>query len=119
MIQYINNLLTRAWKGNFESGWDLWVAVTEDWTAAPQKHKFDNELPQGSQPPISAEDFSSSPWTGKTVQECAQWLQGVGPEVGLNKGYFMVMDEFSKKDDTVLACRIVISAGEEGEGEGN
>lgn len=49
--------------------------------------------------------------------ECAQWLQGVGSEVGLNKEYFTVIDEFSKNDDTVLVCRIVFSAEADGGGE--
>lgn len=43
----------------------------------------------------------------------------MGPEVGLNKEYFTVMDEFSKKDDTVLACWIDnLAAGGGGGGEG-
>lgn len=92
--------------------------MTKDHTAAPQKHQFDNELPQGTQAPISAKDFASSPWIGGTVRECALWLQGAGPEVGLNREYFTVMDGFSREDDTVLACRIVGLGGGEGGGEG-
>jgi len=108
MLQYMNETLTRAWKGAYEGGWDLWVA-TDNYNDAP-KHRDDNELPVGSEPPISS-DYHS-PFIGKTLEECAKWLQGAPDDVALHKTYFTALDEHSKEDDTVMMCRIVESKGE-------
>ena len=93
----------RAWKGNFEAAWELWVA-TDNYDDAPQ-NRDDNELPEGSQAPISP-NFTS-PFAGKTLEDCAKWLQQAPSEVAVNKKYFNAMDEHSQEDDTVLVCRIV------------
>lgn len=38
--------------------------------------------------------------------------------MGLNTKYFTAMDDYTKEDDTILACRIVQGGGGEGGGEG-
>lgn len=68
------------------------------------KTRNDNELPTGTEAPIP-EGFSS-PWTGKSSEECALWLQQAPANVAVHQDYFTVMNEFSKEDDTVLVCRV-------------
>lgn len=46
------------------------------------------------------------PWTGKTVEDCAKWLQNVGDrEFRVDRQCFAVVDEYSKKEGTLLVCR--------------
>jgi hypothetical protein len=79
----------------------------------PEVHK-----PQpagGTQPPLPAS--YSSPWIGKTVEDCAKWLQEMPRfqstnekkyvvDTGVNDETFLVLNEFSKEEDSVLVCRI-------------
>jgi hypothetical protein len=58
----------------------------------------------GTEPPIP--ESYESPWLGKTVEECARWLQAAPDDIASNKKHFAAMNEFSKEDDTVLLCRI-------------
>jgi len=106
-IQYINDTLTRAWKGDMEAAWELYLA-TDDYDDAPKK-RTDNQLSEGTKAPVST-DFKS-PFIGKALEECAKWLQRAPEERELNREYFTALDEHSKEDDTVLLCRIVDSDG--------
>ncbi|EON68582.1 hypothetical protein W97_07840 [Coniosporium apollinis CBS 100218] len=104
-VDYINDSLTRAWKGDFEAAWELYLA-TDDYEDAPKK-RSDNELSEGTRAPIST-DFKF-PFIGKTLEDCAKWLQRAPDEVELNREYFTALGEHSKEDDTVMLCRIVDS----------
>ncbi len=101
--QYANDCLTRAWKGNYEAAWELYLA-TDDYNDAPKK-RDDNELSEGTRAPVAA-DFAF-PFVGKTLEECAQWLQRTPEDVELNRQYFAALTQHSREDDTVLLCRIV------------
>lgn len=72
------------------------------------KNRDDNELPEGSRAPIS-QGFTS-PFAGKTLRDCAQWLQQAPSEVAVHKEYFTAIDGYSKEDGTMMACRIVESS---------
>lgn len=109
-FQYINDSLTRAWKGDYEAAWELYVA-TDDYEDAPKK-RSDNELSEGTHAPIST--GFRSPFVGKTLEECARWLQRGPDEVELNRQYFTALEEHSKEDDTVLLCRTVESDDDSG-----
>lgn len=84
--------------------------------APSQREKPDKE---GIEPPLPAE--WSSLWIGKSVEDCAKWLQQMhtcnGPEYYLHtnvrRDYFAAMDKFSKEDDTILVCRVVKTGDEE------
>jgi hypothetical protein len=58
----------------------------------------------GTVPPIPKTYMS--PWYGKTVEECAKWLQAAPNDVAPEKTHFAAMNNFSKEDDTVLLCRV-------------
>jgi len=58
----------------------------------------------GTVPPIP--ESYVSPWYGKTVEDCAKWLQAAPDEVVSDKRHFAAMSEFSRDDDTVLLCRV-------------
>jgi hypothetical protein len=58
----------------------------------------------GTEPPIS--DSYKSPWYGKSVEDCAKWLQAAPDDVASDKRHFAAMNKYSKEDDTVLLCRI-------------
>lgn len=66
--------------------------------------------PEATQPPL--DDSFKSPWIGKTIEECAQWLQNAPSDSGVQREYFTAMDQFSKEDDTVLTCRVRNENGE-------
>ncbi|KAF2202270.1 hypothetical protein GQ43DRAFT_430919 [Delitschia confertaspora ATCC 74209] len=106
--KYINDALTRAWKGDNEGAWNLWLA-TDSYTDIP-KLRDDNEIAEGTKPPIP--DNFASPFAGKSVEECAKWLQHIPGDSAVNKEYFTVINEFSKEDDTVL----VVQVNKNGEG---
>lgn len=106
--------MTRAWKGNFKAGWDLWVA-TSNYDDVP-KNRNDNQLPEGTTAPIP-QNFTS-PFAGKTLNECAKWLQNAPSDVAIDKEYFTAIDEHSQEDDTVLVCR-VLKQGKNGDGDGD
>lgn len=107
-MQNINNGLRRAWEGNYRGGWQLWLA-TDSYDDIP-KARNDNELPTGTEPPIS--DTFTSPWVGKSLEDCAKWLQQAPADSAVHRDYFTAMNEFSKKDDTVLVCRVKSKDGD-------
>lgn len=94
--------MTRAWKGDWEAAWELWVA-TDNYDDAP-KVRNNNELAEGSKAPIS--ESYASPFVGKTLEDCAKWLQQAPSDVAIDKEYFTALVEHSKEEDTVMACRI-------------
>ncbi|KAI0134970.1 hypothetical protein F4814DRAFT_399545 [Daldinia grandis] len=97
---YLNDALTRAYKGNFEAAWEQYLVVGS-YEDAPKK--LENAYPEGTKAPIDA-DFRS-PFIGKTPEECALWLQNAPEDVALNHEYFLFMDQFSKEEDTIQICR--------------
>ncbi|KAK7413933.1 hypothetical protein QQX98_007201 [Neonectria punicea] len=102
-IDYLNGSLTRAYKGNYEAGWDLYVA-TDSYSDAPKR--LENQYPEGTKAPLENSDFRS-PFIGKSLESCAEWLKNAPDEVALNREYFTAVDQFSRADDTVLICRVV------------
>jgi hypothetical protein len=62
--------------------------------------------PEATVPPLN--DSFRSAWIGKTVEECAKWLQNMPEDSSVQREYFTAMDRFSRADDTVLTCRIWI-----------
>lgn len=64
---------------------------------------------QVTKPPVS--NSYISPWSGKTVEDCAKWLQGAPEDVASDKRHFAALNEFSKEDNTVLLCRIKDDGG--------
>ncbi|KAH8690414.1 hypothetical protein GQ44DRAFT_780427 [Phaeosphaeriaceae sp. PMI808] len=95
---YVNASLKHAFVGNFEMSYQLWVA-TGSYADMPKDHN------SGCTEPRIPSSFRS-PWIGKTVEDCAKWLQGAPEDTPVNKEYFTVMNEYSKEDNTVLVCRI-------------
>jgi hypothetical protein len=75
----------------------------------PPPQEVHKTPPKATEPPLPEE--YSSPWIGKTVEDCAEYLKMM-PRVrstdekdylvdtGVNDEYFLVMDEFSKEEDT-------------------
>ncbi|KAF2822870.1 hypothetical protein CC86DRAFT_372667 [Ophiobolus disseminans] len=116
--EFLDDCLQRAHDGDPTPGWSFWVASTSyaDMPAPPQTDKPDEE---GTEPPLP--DSWTSHWIGKTVEECAQWLQKQPTYEGekyyldssVRQGYFVAMDEWSKEDGTMLVCRV--SKKEDGE----
>ncbi|KAF2826407.1 hypothetical protein CC86DRAFT_370417 [Ophiobolus disseminans] len=104
----LNECLQRAYDGVWQS-WDIWVA-TISYTDMPPPQKPRQPPPPATQPPLP-KDYTS-PWVGKTVEECATWLQKAPIEDAVDTDNFLVMNEFSKDEDIILACRIV--KGEDG-----
>ncbi|KAL9618754.1 MAG: hypothetical protein Q9160_006548 [Pyrenula sp. 1 TL-2023] len=96
-LDYINDSLTRSWRGNEKAAWNLWLA-TNNYDEAPKER-----LAEGTQAPVSS---YTSPWAGKTLDECAHWLQDAGERVKLHRKFFAAMDQYSREDDTILICRI-------------
>ena len=103
MQQYLNSSLKLAHDWDTNATWDLWVATDsyEDMPKAPGERQ---PLLEGTKPPLS--DSYKSPWIGKTVEDCAEWLQNMPSDSGIQREYFTAMNQFSKEDDTVLTCRI-------------
>jgi hypothetical protein len=58
----------------------------------------------GTEPPIS--ESYQSPWYGKSVEDCAKWLQAAPNHVASDKTHFAAMNKYSNEDNTVLLCRI-------------
>jgi hypothetical protein len=77
----------------------------------PAPYEFNKPHEEGTQPPLP--EHWSSPWVGKSVEDCARWLQKMptyeGPQyyhhTSVDREYFVAMDEFSMEDDTIMACR--------------
>lgn len=124
--QYLEEALTRAYHGDNNSGFNFHVATTSyiDLPAPPEVHK--GPPSSGTRPPLPAS--WSSPWIGKTVEDCAKWLQNMPkynstPEkqylvdTAVNTNYFVMMNEFSVEEDIVFVCRVVKEGGEGGKGE--
>jgi hypothetical protein len=101
--QYLNRSLKLAHDLEANAHWDLWVATNsyEDMPKAPGERQ---PPPEATKPPLEAS--FKSPWTSKTVEDCAKWLQNAPSDSGVQREYFTAMDRFSREDDTVLACRI-------------
>jgi hypothetical protein len=64
-----------------------------------------------SRMPVESASDPLSPFIGKSPLECSQMLQRLckGPESNLIENYFIIMDETSIRDDTVL----LVSAGDD------
>jgi hypothetical protein len=101
-IQLVNAVLRRAWEGNFQVHWSLWIS-TDKYSEAPHERE-DNELSEGSTPPLQA---VPSEWLGKSVEDCAKWLREAPAEVALNKHYFAILNEHMKEENTVMLVRII------------
>jgi hypothetical protein len=101
--QYINRSLTVAHDRDASETWNLWVA-TNSYEDMPKATGERQSQPEATKPPV--EGSFTSPWLGKTVEECAKWLQDAPYDVAGQREYFAAMDRFSKEDDTVLACRV-------------
>ncbi|EMR71282.1 hypothetical protein UCREL1_1676 [Eutypa lata UCREL1] len=100
--EFLNDALTRAYKGNFEAAWEQYLA-TDNYQDAPRRVK--NAYPEGTKAPIPA-NFSS-PFVGKTLEDCAKWLQEAPDDVALNREYFTAVDNSSREDDTIQICRVI------------
>jgi hypothetical protein len=68
--------------------------------------------PEATKPPL--EGSFHSPWIGRTVEDCAKWLQNMPNDRGVQREYFTAMNQFSGEDDTVLTCRVRKNNGEVG-----
>lgn len=101
--QYLNRSLKLAHDWDANATWDLWVATAayEDMPKAPGERQ---PPPEATKPLL--DDSFKSPWVGKTVEDCAKWLQNAPNDSGVQREYFTAMNQFSKEDDTVLTCRI-------------
>ncbi|KAF2873265.1 hypothetical protein BDV95DRAFT_605828 [Massariosphaeria phaeospora] len=66
--EYINESLKRAFVGDFESNWWIWVATDCYRDIPPPGEVHKTHLP-ATKPPLPA--GYSSPWVGKTVEDCA------------------------------------------------
>ncbi|EAT90085.1 hypothetical protein SNOG_01873 [Parastagonospora nodorum SN15] len=108
----------RSWDAANEADWDLWLATNsyEDMPRDPpnRRQPDGSVLPaaHGTVPPISKSYVS--PWYGKTVEDCARWLQAAPDDVASDKQHFAAMNEYSREDDTVLLCRVKKTDGEAG-----
>ncbi|KAF2443356.1 hypothetical protein P171DRAFT_414795 [Karstenula rhodostoma CBS 690.94] len=102
-IEYLNRSLKLAHDWDANATWDLWVATNsyEDMPAAPGERQ---PPPEATKPPL--ENSFKSPWIGKTVEDCAVWLQNAPDNSGVEREYFTAMNRFSREDDTVLTCRV-------------
>ncbi|KAF1934760.1 hypothetical protein EJ02DRAFT_439666 [Clathrospora elynae] len=74
------------------------------------------QSPPASKPPIPS-DFKS-PWIDKTAEACAAFLHAMPREENayaepVNRFLFTALTEFSKEDDTVLMCRVVLEHEED------
>jgi hypothetical protein len=58
----------------------------------------------GTEPPIL--ESYKSPWYGKSVEECAKWLQAAPDDIASDKRHFAAKNQYSMEDNTVLLCRI-------------
>ncbi|KAI0381678.1 hypothetical protein F5Y04DRAFT_280758 [Hypomontagnella monticulosa] len=105
-VDYLSDALKRAYKGGFEAAWEQYL-VTGDYDDAPKK--LENTYPEGTEAPVASS--YQSPFIGKTVEDCAAWLQNAPDGVALNRDYFLVIDEFSKKSDSVQICRVLHTEG--------
>jgi hypothetical protein len=103
--------LKRAYDGDCQSGWSFWVA-TDSYDDMPAPDEYNKPNADGTKPPLL--ETWSSPWAGKTVEDCAEWLQKMpsveGPQyyhhTSVDRNYFLAMDEYSEGDDTILVCRV-------------
>lgn len=72
----------------------------------PRQTGYRQPPPEATRPPIT--DSFRSPWIGKTVEECAKWLQAAAENSVVVRDYFTAINEFSKEDNTVSTCRVRI-----------
>lgn len=74
----------------------------------PEPQKPRQPPPVATKPPLHL--GFKSPWVGKTVEDCAKWLQQAPTDEnnvpGVNTSNFVVMNEWSKDEDIAFACRI-------------
>ncbi|PVI00754.1 hypothetical protein DM02DRAFT_614113 [Periconia macrospinosa] len=101
--EYLNRSLTLAHDWDENARWDLWVA-TDSYEDLPKATGERQPPPEATKPPLP--DSFKSPWNGKTVEDCAKWLQNMPNDSVVQREYFTVMNQFSKEDDTILTCRI-------------
>ncbi|KAF2128259.1 hypothetical protein P153DRAFT_431952 [Dothidotthia symphoricarpi CBS 119687] len=106
--EYLNRSLQLAHEWD-NASWDLWVA-TDSYEDMPKVPGERGPLPEATKPPL--EDSFKSPWIGKTVEDCAKWLQNAPNNSAVLRDYFTAMDRYSKQDDTVLTCRVWVENDE-------
>ncbi|KAF1843216.1 uncharacterized protein K460DRAFT_341102 [Cucurbitaria berberidis CBS 394.84] len=107
--EYINKGLESAHGWDSMATWDLWVA-TDSYDDMPKQSGDRQPPPEATKPPLA--DSYKSPWVGKTIEECAKWLQAAPEDTAVLKDYFTAVNEFSKEDDTVLTCRVRVEDGD-------
>ncbi|KAH8701248.1 hypothetical protein GQ44DRAFT_632234 [Phaeosphaeriaceae sp. PMI808] len=101
-----NVILEHARSWDADAGWNLWL-TTESYEDMPRDSP--NGVVYGTELPIP--ESYKSPWYGKTVEDCARWLQAAPNDVASDKRHFAAMNEFSKDDSTVLLCSIKTGDG--------
>ncbi|KAL9617682.1 MAG: hypothetical protein Q9160_007515 [Pyrenula sp. 1 TL-2023] len=101
-VHFINDTLVRGWKSLDQASWLLWLA-TDTYDHAPMRLSNDH-IVEGTKAPIST---FTSPWVGKSLEECGQWLKGAGDRAAFCQKFFAAIDEYSKADGTIQLCRIV------------
>ena len=99
--KHANDLLTKAWEGNFKAAWYLWLA-SDNYSDAPKQEG--KQIPPATEPPLQN---LPTGWSGKTIKECVKWVQQMPDDVALNKNYFAVINDDMKGDDSVLVVRII------------
>lgn len=82
---------------------------SEPYACAPHFHTVgegdeERSVPSaGTRPPIT--DSFASPFLGRTVQDCAQYLRGTPNSKDWNKEYFCVLDDDDVDQDTIMVVR--------------
>jgi hypothetical protein len=100
---------------------NIWVATDsyDDILPPPEVHKAP---PKATEPPLL--EAYSSPWIGKTIEDCAKWLEKKSRAMstdernclvntGVSAENFLVMNNSVREEDSVLVCRIMM--GDSGE----
>lgn len=84
--------------------YDLWLVTSADYADAPKK-RTDNQVNSGTSPPVQPFE---SPFAGKTIEDCADWIKNAPDDVDFDRRFFGVLNERSKPDvdDTIMVCRI-------------
>lgn len=80
-----------------------WYLATLDYREAPQR-KPDGTGQIGTLTPIGPS--FTSPFTGKSLEDVAQWLRGKPPNVDIEDRYFGVLDKQAEKSSKIAICRL-------------
>ena len=99
VYQTINKILREAESAVGTA--DFWLAA-DNYEDAPHKRPKHTNL--GTSPPID-ENFRS-PWIGKKVENCVNWLQQKPDTVDLDVHHFAVLDRQAAVDGIVVTCKI-------------